>query len=56
MITNIYSFQWNCLPKTLVDSENVDAFKHDLKDTNSPPLWHWPYLLRGLAAFWVLKC
>ncbi len=23
--------------KALVDSETVDAFKHDLKDLNSPP-------------------
>ena len=29
--------QWNCLPKALVDSKTVDAFKHGLKDLNSPP-------------------
>ncbi len=29
--------QWNCLPKALVDSQTVDAFKPSLKDLNSPP-------------------
>ncbi len=28
--------QWNYLPKALADSETVDAFKHNLKDLNSP--------------------
>ncbi len=40
---NEYSFlprtisQWNCLPKTLVESGSVDDSKHGLKDLNSPP-------------------
>ncbi len=40
---NKYSFfprtisQWHCLPKALVDSETVDAFKDSLKGLNSPP-------------------
>ena len=29
--------QWNCLPKALIDSDTVDAFKHRLKDLKLPP-------------------
>ncbi len=44
-ITNEYKYsffswtisQWNYLPKALVDSEAVDAFKYDLKDIKSLP-------------------
>ncbi len=30
-------WQWNCLPKAVVDSEDVDAFKYGLSDLNIPP-------------------
>ena len=29
--------EWNCLPKALIDSDTVDAFKHQLKDLNLAP-------------------
>jgi hypothetical protein len=29
--------QWNFLPKALIDSDTVDAFKHQLKDLNLAP-------------------
>ncbi len=43
-ITKIHFFhnpsQWNCLPKDLVDSETVDAFKHCFRDLNSRACIH----------------